>query len=111
MRHCSGATALPLSLAAVRLASAGCGNQSCHFSITARLSERERCAATGIGEIRVGAGLQQGFHALPMTDATVTENDGFDKSRPTEIVDMIQRRPGADQFLHHGAMSQMRRGN
>src|SRR6185437_10148623 len=59
--------------------------------------ERERRLARAVGEIDVGAGIDQRFQRRDVTLAAVAEHDRLDERGPAEIVDVVERRLRGDQ--------------
>ena len=57
------------------------------------------------------ARIDENLQGFGMTWNTITEHDRLDERRPAKIVDVIQRRAGANQNFDHFDMSQMGGGN
>ena len=54
----------------------------------------QRRAVLAVGKLGIGTGRKQRLHTILMTDATVTEHDGFDQGGPVQIVHVVQRGTG-----------------
>ena len=74
-----------------------------------RVPERGRALPVRNGG--VGPGCDERPHRLDVARAAVAEDRGFDQGGPAEIVDMIERRAGADQFPHHAIVAEVRGGD
>ena len=69
----------------------------------------ERRHALAVGDVDVGAGLDERPHRLLMAVPALPEDHRLEERRPAEIVDMVERRAGADQLPDDAVMPEMRR--
>ncbi|KAG1432811.1 hypothetical protein G6F57_022675 [Rhizopus arrhizus] len=61
---------------------------------------RKRCAAIAVGQVHVGAALDQQRHDLLMARAAVAQDDGFQQPRPAQPVYVVGVPPSRQQRLH-----------
>ena len=69
----------------------------------------ERRRAAPVGNIHVGAGIDQSAQGLGVVPAAIAEHDQFDQRSPLQIVDVIERRPGGNQRSHDFGVAEMGR--
>ena len=79
-----------------------------HVAIATASREFERRRPAAIGNIDVGAGLDQGAQGLGVVVAAIAEHDRFDQRGPLQIVDVIERRVSGDQCPHDFGVTEMR---
>src|SRR5262245_21763265 len=77
-------------------------------AIAALPGKGERAHALPIGEIEVGAAVDEGLDRRLMPRAAVAQYDGFDERRPAEVVDVVERGLAGDQRGYHLGVAQMR---
>ena len=82
-----------------------------HVAVAAASRELERRRAAAIGNIDVGAGLDQGAQGLGVVVAAIAEHDRFDQRGPLQIVDVIERRVSGNQRPHDFGVTEMRGRN
>jgi len=81
--------------------------QALHRVITAQSGEFQRSTAIAVGELGVRPGAVQGAQGALMPRAAITEHDGFDQSRPVQVVDMVDLRTGCEQLAHPAIVAQV----
>ncbi|VVT58189.1 hypothetical protein BOS5A_200461 [Bosea sp. EC-HK365B] len=67
----------------------------------------ERGGALAVGKVAARTGADQCPHRLDMARPAIAEDHRLDQGGPAEIVDMVERRAGRDQFAHHAVMAEM----
>ncbi len=67
----------------------------------------ERRHALAVGDVDVGAGLDERPHRFLMAAPALPEDHGLEQRRPAEIVDMVERRAAADQLPDDVVMLEM----
>jgi len=79
--------------------------------VASRARVTERRHALAVGDVDVGAGLDERPHRFLMAAPALPENHRLEERRPAEIVDMVERRAGADQLPDDAVMPEMRRSD
>src|SRR5262245_16444276 len=90
---------------------AGSFEECGHLRKSARARQRQRGTALAVGQVGVGAGIQQCLQACDVAAAAIAQHDRFDHRRPAEIVDAVERCAGRDQHAHHLVMAEVRGGD
>ena len=87
-------------------------HQECgHLAIAATARELQRRRAAAIGEVHVRARVDERFERRRVARTAVAQHDRFDQRRPAQVVDVIERRAGADQLAHDFHVAEVRGGN
>ncbi len=71
----------------------------------------ERRDALTVGEIDGGAGRDEQAEDGHVARPAVAQDHGLEEGRPSEVVDVVERRAGVDQDPDHVHMAEMRRGD
>ena len=82
-----------------------------HLGVAARARMAERRDALAVGDVDVGAGLDQRRQGGGVILAAITEHDGFHQRGPAQIVDVIERRAGDDESANDLGMTEMGGGD
>ena len=95
-----------------RALSAGRGfQQGHHLRVATGARQFQRRAPAAVGQGDAGAGVEQRAQRRLVARAAVAQHDGLDHRRPVQVVDVVQRRPGADELAHDAVVPQVRRGD
>ena len=71
----------------------------------------ERRAPLTVGEIDGGAGRDEHAEDGHVARPAIAQDHGLEEGRPSEVVDVVERRPSFDQDPDHVHMTEMRRGD
>ena len=64
-----------------------------------------------VGQLQIGAGIDQCAQGFLVPHPAVAQHHGFNRSRPVQVVDKVQRRTGSNQLFEHPCMPQVRSCN
>ena len=67
----------------------------------------ERCQTVPVGDRRIGSGRQEHLHRRNVVRTAVAQHHGFHEGRPSEIVDVVERRSAFGEQPDHFVMTEV----